>query len=51
MESNEDKVDALVQRVIGDDLQQMQGYRNRIELRDVLGDQVAREIILEPKQR
>jgi len=47
-EANEKKADALAQRVIGDDQKQMQGYRDRSEIRDVMGDRTAREIILEP---
>lgn len=50
MEAGKDKAEAVVQRVIGNDQAQMQGYRNRAELRDVLGDRLGREIILEPKR-
>ena len=48
MEANEPKGDALAQRVIGDDQKQMQGYRERSEIREVVGNRLAREIILEP---
>jgi len=51
MEANEDKADAVAQRVIGNDEKQMQGYKDRLEIREVLGDRLAREIILEPKSR
>ena len=51
MEANEDKSDALAQRVVGNDEKQMQGYKERLEIREVMGDRLAREVILEPKSR
>jgi hypothetical protein len=51
MEANEDKADAVAQRVIGNDEKQRQGYKDRSEIRDVMGDRLAREVILEPKSR
>lgn len=51
LEANEDKADALAQRVIGTDEKQMQGYKDRSEIREVMGDRLAREVILEPKSR
>src|SRR5437667_12154821 len=51
MEANEDKSEAVAQRVVGNDEKQMQGYRERLEIREVMGDRLAREIILEPKRR
>lgn len=51
MEANEDKADAVAQKVIGTDAVQMQGYKDRLEIREVMGDRLAREIILEPKSR
>ncbi len=50
MEANETKADTLTQRVIGSDEKIRQGYRERTEIRDVLGERLAREIILEPKK-
>jgi hypothetical protein len=50
MEANEAKADALLQKVIGDDQKQMQGYRERLEIREVMGNRLAREIILEPRR-
>ena len=50
MEANEAKMDALAQRVIGNDEKQMQGYRDRAEIREVMGTRLAREIILEPQR-
>ena len=49
LEASEDKADALLQRVIGDDAKQRQGYRERLEIREVMGNRLAREIILEPR--
>lgn len=51
MEANEDKADALGQKMVGNDEKQMQGYKERLEIREVVGDRLAREIILEPKGR
>ena len=49
-EKNLEKADALLQKVIGDDNKQRQGYRERLEIREVLADRLAREIVLEPKR-
>ncbi|MGH7179331.1 MAG: hypothetical protein ACREJC_18285, partial [Tepidisphaeraceae bacterium] len=49
MEANEQKSEALAEKVIGDDQKMMQGYRDRSEIREVMGDRLAREIILEPR--
>ena len=49
MEANEAKADNLTQKVIGDDKVQVQGYQQRAEIREVLGDRLAREIVLEPR--
>jgi hypothetical protein len=47
-EANEKKADALGQRLVGDDQKQMQGYRERAEIREVIGTRLARELVLEP---
>jgi hypothetical protein len=49
MEANQDKGDTLSQQVIGDDQKQMQGYRDRSEMRENMGSRLSREVILEPK--
>jgi hypothetical protein len=49
MEAGQEKFDALIQKVIGDDQTQMQGYKDRLEIREVMGSRLAREIVLEPK--
>jgi len=50
MEAGEDKADALAQKVVGNDEKQMQGYKDRGEIREVMGNRLAREIVLEPKK-
>ena len=50
LEANEAKEDALYQRVIGNDEKQRQGYRERLEVREVMGGRLAREIVLEPRR-
>jgi hypothetical protein len=45
-EKNLEKADALLQTVIGNDEKQRQGYRDRLEIREVLADRLAREIVL-----
>jgi hypothetical protein len=49
-EKNQEKADNLMQTVIGNDQKQMQGYRDRLEIREVLAERLAREIILEPSR-
>lgn len=48
-EKNLEKADALLQTVIGNDEKQRQGYRDRLEIREVLAERMAREIVLEQK--
>lgn len=49
MEANEDKADALMQKVAGNDEQQMKGYKDRAEVREIFGNRLSREVVLEPK--
>ena len=49
MEANEPKADALAQKTDGDDTKQMQGYKERAEIREIMGDRLAREMVLEPR--
>ncbi len=49
-EANEPKEDALYQRTIGNDEKQRQGYRERLEIREVMADRLAREIVLEARR-
>ena len=50
MEAGQDKADVLAQRVVGNDEKQMQGYKDRTEIREIMGIRLAREIVLEPKR-
>ena len=50
MEANEEKADNLAQTVSGNDEQQRQGYRDRLQIREVLDVRTAREIVLEPRR-
>ena len=50
MEAGEDKADALSQKVTGNDEKQMQGYRERSEIREVMGIRLGREIVLDAKK-
>ena len=50
MEAGGDKADDLSQTVVGNDQKQMEGYKQRLEIREVLGDRLSREIVLEPKK-
>ena len=49
LDANRDKVDALMQKVIGDDSKQVQGYKDREAMREPVGDRLAREVVLEAK--
>jgi hypothetical protein len=49
LEATQDKADALSQKLVGDDQKQMQGYKDRSEIREIIGIRQAREIVLEPK--
>ncbi len=50
MEANQAKEDNLMQAVIGTDEKQMQGYRDRLQIREVLEGRTGREIVLEPRR-
>jgi len=50
LEANQDKADAMLQKMFGGDEKVMQGYKERSDIREVLGTRLAREIILEPKK-
>jgi hypothetical protein len=50
MEANEQKEEAVAEKVVGDDQKQMQGYKDRLEIREVMGERLARQIILEPRR-
>ena len=50
MEANASKAEALVQKLLGDDEKMRQGYRERSEIREIIGSRLAREIVLEPRK-
>ena len=50
LEANEAKADAVAQQVSGDEEKQMEGYKQRAAVLEVVGSRLAREIILEPRQ-
>lgn len=50
MEADEAKADNLLQTVGGNDEKQMQGYRDRLQIREVLDVRTAREVVLEPSR-
>ena len=49
MEANEAKADALTTSLLGGDLKVEQGYRDRSAIRDIVGERLPREIILQPR--
>jgi hypothetical protein len=50
MEANADKAEAVSMAAVGADDQKMrQGYKDRLEIREIIGDRTAREVVLEPK--
>ena len=51
MEANQDKAEAVAQKVVGNDETQMKGYNDRLAIREIIGDRLGREVILEPKGR
>jgi hypothetical protein len=50
MEANDAKEDNIAQQVVGNDAKQIQGYKDRLEIREVMQDRLAREIVLEPRR-
>ena len=52
MEANEDKVEAVAMQALDlNDQKMIQGYQERASWREIIGDRLAREIILEPKAK
>jgi hypothetical protein len=50
LETNQEKAEALLEKIFGGDEKVMQGYKERSEIREVLGTRLGREVILEPKK-
>jgi len=52
LEANEDKIQAVAMQALDlNDQKLMQGYQERASWREIIGDRLAREIILEPKAK
>lgn len=52
LEANEDKMEAVAMQALDlNDQKMIQGYQERASWRDIIGDRLAREIILEPKSK
>lgn len=49
MEANGPKFEALATKLAGSDEKMRQGYKDRTAIRQVMGNRLAREVILEPK--
>lgn len=49
LDANREKAQAVLEKVVGDDQVQMQGYKERAEIREIIGNRLAREVVLEPK--
>ena len=50
MESSEEKSEALESKIVGDEKKQMEGYKDRESIREIIGNRLAREMVLEPKK-
>ena len=51
MEANQDKAEAVANQALNsNDQKMMAGYQERASWREIIGDRLAREIILEPKK-
>jgi len=51
LEANQQKMDQLGQQLFGSDEKIRQGYKDRLEIREVMGERLAREIVLEPRPK
>jgi len=52
LEANEDKMEAVAMQALDlNDQKMLQGYQERSSWREILGDRLAREIVLEPKTK
>ncbi len=52
LEANEDKMEAVAMQALDlNDQKMIQGYQERANWREIIGDRLAREIILEPKAK
>lgn len=51
LEANQAKMEAASQRLFGSDEKVRQGYKERLEIREIVGDRLAREVVLEPRAK
>jgi len=52
LEANEDKMESVAMQAVDlNDQKMIEGYKERSTWRDIVGDRLAREIILEPKSK
>jgi len=51
LEANQQKMDQVGQQIFGSDEKIRQGYKERLEIREVMGERLAREIVLEPRTK
>jgi hypothetical protein len=49
MEANEQKAEAIALKLGGGDEKERQGYKDRTEIREIMGSRLAREVVLEPR--
>ena len=49
LEVNQQKMEEVGMKIFGSDEKIRQGYKDRLEIREVMGERLAREIVLEPR--
>lgn len=51
MEANQDKADTISVQLVGGDEKMRQGYKDRGDMREIVGTRLTREIVLEPRKQ
>jgi hypothetical protein len=49
LEANETKAEAIALQLVGGDQKAQQGYKDRLQIRHIIGNRLAREIVLAPR--
>jgi len=49
MEASEQKAEAIALKLVGGDEKGRQGYKDREQIREIMGDRLAREVVLSPQ--
>ena len=49
LEATETKAEAIALQLVGGDQKAQQGYKDRLQIRQIIGNRLAREIVLAPK--